>query len=187
MTVRPSRLAFLPLLAALALVSGCGSKATTSGSTESGATVVGEGALAFVSVDSDLGSSQWQQLDKLAQKFPVRDQALAKLKLELAKQHLDYDQDVKPALGPEVDVVVAGARVPAGTASAERRRADDQAGRRGQIQGSDREGELVGRLDRRLPRGERLVRRLATSRLRSTRSSRAAAVRWQTTPPSRTR
>ncbi len=108
MTVRPSRLAFLPLLAALALVSGCGSKATTSGSSESGATVVGEGALAFVSVSSDLGSSQWQQLDKLAQKFSFRDQALAKVKLELAKQHLDYDQDVKPALGPEVDVVVAG-------------------------------------------------------------------------------
>ena len=108
MTVRFSRLAFLPLLAALALVSGCGSKATTSGSSESGATVVGEGALAFVSVSSDLGSSQWQQLDKLARKFSFRDQALAKVKLELAKQHLDYDQDVKPALGPEVDVVVAG-------------------------------------------------------------------------------
>ncbi|MDX6490714.1 MAG: hypothetical protein QOD43_959 [Gaiellaceae bacterium] len=107
MTVRFSRLAFLPLLASLALVSGCGSKATTSGSSESGATVVGEGALAFVSVSSDLGSSQWQQADKLAQKFSFRDQALAQFKQELAKQNLDYDKDVKPALGPEVDVVVA--------------------------------------------------------------------------------
>jgi hypothetical protein len=107
MTVRTSRLAFLPLLAALALVSGCGSKATTSGSSESGATVVGEGALAFVSVSSDLGSSQWQQADKLAQKFSSYDQALAQIKQKLAKQNLDYDKDVKPALGPEVDVVVA--------------------------------------------------------------------------------
>ena len=105
--MRFSRLAYLPLLASLALVSGCGGKATTSGSSESGATVVGEGALAFVSVSSDLGSSQWQQLDKLAQKFSFRDQAVAKFKQQLAKQHLDYDQDVKPALGPEVDVVVA--------------------------------------------------------------------------------
>jgi hypothetical protein len=107
MTVRLSRLAFLPLLAALALVSGCGSKATTSGSMESGATVVGEGALAFASVSSDLGSSQWQQADKLAQKFSSYDQALAQIKQKLAKQNLDYDKDVKPALGPEVDVVVA--------------------------------------------------------------------------------
>lgn len=108
MTVRSSRLALLPLLAALALVSGCGNKATTSGSSESGATVVGEGALAFVSVSSDLGSSQWQQLDKLAQKFSSYDQALAQIKQKLAKQNLDYDKDVKPALGPEVDVVVVG-------------------------------------------------------------------------------
>jgi hypothetical protein len=108
MTVRFSSLSIAPLLAALALVSGCGGgSGATSSSTESGATVVGEGALAFVSVSSDLGSSQWQQADKLAQKFSFRDQALAQFKQELAKQNLDYDKDVKPALGPEVDVVVA--------------------------------------------------------------------------------
>src|SRR6266566_7501354 len=107
MTVRLTRLSIAPLLAALALVSGCGGGSGATSSTESGATVVGEGALAFVSVSSDLGSSQWQQADKLAQKFPFRDQALAQFKQELAKQNLDYDKDVKPALGPEVDVVVA--------------------------------------------------------------------------------
>jgi hypothetical protein len=107
MTVRLSRLSIAGLLAALALVSGCGGGSGATSSTESGATVVGEGALAFVSVSSDLGSSQWQQADKLAQKFPFRDQALAQIKQELAKQNLDYDKDVKPALGPEVDVVVA--------------------------------------------------------------------------------
>jgi Protein of unknown function (DUF3352) len=108
MTVRLSRFTFVPLLVALALVSGCGSGGgATSGSTESGATEVGESALAFVSISSDLGSSQWQQADKLAQKFPFREQALAQIKQELAKQNLDYDKDIKPALGPEVDVVVA--------------------------------------------------------------------------------
>ena len=108
MTVRFSRLSIAPLLAALALVSGCGGgSGATGSSTESGATVVGEDALAFVSVSSDLGSSQWQQADTLARKFPFRDQALAQFKQELAKQNLDYDKDVKPALGPEVDVVVA--------------------------------------------------------------------------------
>jgi len=108
MTLRFSRLSIAPLLAALALVSGCGGgSGATGSSTESGATVVGEEALAFVSVSSDLGSSQWQQADTLARKFSFRDQALAQFKQELAKQNLDYDKDVKPALGPEVDVVVA--------------------------------------------------------------------------------
>jgi Protein of unknown function (DUF3352) len=108
MTVRLSRLSIAPLLATLALVSGCGGgSGATSSSTESGATVVGEDALAFVSVSSDLGSSQWKQADTLARKFSFRNQALAQFKHELAKQNLDYDKDVKPALGPEVDVVVA--------------------------------------------------------------------------------
>ncbi len=108
MTVRLTRISIAPLLASLALVSGCGGGGgATGGSTESGATVVGEGALAFVSISSDLGSSQWQQADKLAKKFSFRDQALAQIKQQLAKQNLDYTKDVKPALGPEVDVVVA--------------------------------------------------------------------------------
>ena len=65
--------------------------------------------LAFVSADSDLGSDQWQQLDKLAQKFPGRDQAVAKLQQELTKHGVDYEQDVKPALGPELDLAVVSA------------------------------------------------------------------------------
>ena len=49
-------------------------------------------------------SSQWQQLDELAQKFPASDKALARIELALAKQGVDYENDVKPALGPEIDV-----------------------------------------------------------------------------------
>ena len=103
----------LPFLALAALLAGCGSTAkntsSTGGSVPAGASVVRAGVLAFVSADSDLGSSQWQQLDKLAQKFPGRDQAVAKLQQELTKQGVDYQQDVKPALGPELDLAVVSA------------------------------------------------------------------------------
>src|SRR5690349_13584028 len=103
----------LPVLALAALLAGCGStpkSSSTGGSVPAGASEVRAGALAFVSLNSDLGSDQWQQLDKLAQKFPGRDKAVAQLKQQLTEQGVDYDQDVKPALGPEVDVaVVAGA------------------------------------------------------------------------------
>src|SRR4051812_30339639 len=97
----------LPFVVLAALLAGCGSASKTSssgGSVPAGANVVRRGVLVFVSVDSDTGSSQWQQLDELAQKFPGRDQALKHLQQQFTAQGVDYDNDVKPALGPEVDV-----------------------------------------------------------------------------------
>jgi uncharacterized protein DUF3352 len=64
-----------------------------------------------VALNSDLGSGQWQQADDLSKKFPGRSKALAQITQAFTKQGVDYEQDVKPALGPEVDVaVVSGAR-----------------------------------------------------------------------------
>jgi uncharacterized protein DUF3352 len=106
------RISTASLIAVLGLaVTGCGGGGSKSGvSASSGATLVRSGALAFVSVDSDLGSGQWQTANTLSHKFPGRGQALAQVKQELAKQHIDYERDIKPALGPEVDfAVVAGA------------------------------------------------------------------------------
>jgi Protein of unknown function (DUF3352) len=100
--------------AATAVVAaGCGGSTPKSGGLgESGASMVTSGALAYVAIDSDLGSSQWQKLDSLLKKFPIRDRLLAKLKDELAKKQLDYERDVKPALGPETDLAVeAGSSV----------------------------------------------------------------------------
>jgi uncharacterized protein DUF3352 len=102
----------LPFLVLAALLAGCGSSSKTSsrgGSIPAGASVVRSGVVAFVAVDSDTGSSQWKQLDELAQKFPGRDQAVAKLKQQLTDQGVDYETDVKPALGPELDIAVVSA------------------------------------------------------------------------------
>src|SRR5215218_9358144 len=90
------------LLATLALaVAGCGGDGGASGvSSESGAHLVRSGVLAFVSIDSDLGSGQWQQVDTLSKKFPGRSKAIAQLKQSISSEGVDYDQDVKPALGP---------------------------------------------------------------------------------------
>lgn len=102
------------LLALLAFVlAGCGggaksSSSTGGGSTPEGAKLVRAGVLAFVAIDSDLSSGQWQQLDTLSHKFPGRDKAIAQLKRSLTQHGVDYDRDVKPALGPEVDIAVSG-------------------------------------------------------------------------------
>jgi hypothetical protein len=101
-------IAFLALLALFA--AACGSKTSGSsgggGSIPAGASLVRAGLVGFVSIDSDTGSGQWQQLDKLAQKFPGRDKAIAKLKREISKHGVDYERDVKPALGPELDLAI---------------------------------------------------------------------------------
>jgi hypothetical protein len=59
-----------------------------------------------VAIDSDTGSPQWQTLDALASKFPDKQKALDSAKQQLAKKGLDWERDLKPALGPEIDVVM---------------------------------------------------------------------------------
>jgi hypothetical protein len=96
-------------LATLAVVvAGCGGASKAGSSTSAGASMVRSGALAYVAVDSDTGSSQWKQLDSLLQKFPAHDLAIAGLKAQLSQKGVDWDNDVKPALGPEVDVAAVG-------------------------------------------------------------------------------
>jgi Protein of unknown function (DUF3352) len=96
--------------AAVSVAAGCGGSTqgkAGGGIGAPGAALVTSGALAYVSIDSNLSSSRWQQLNKLLDKFPIRDRLLTKLKDELAKKGVNYERDVKPALGDEVDVAVA--------------------------------------------------------------------------------
>jgi hypothetical protein len=120
----------LPLLALAALLAGCGSASktgSTGGSIPAGASVVRAGPVAFVSIDSDTASSQWRQLDELAQKFPGRDEAISKLKHQLTEQGVDYDTDVRPALGPELDVAVVSAGNESSTKAVALTKPDDPA------------------------------------------------------------
>jgi Protein of unknown function (DUF3352) len=109
--VRRVRL-LLPVLLLAFLVAGCGSgssKTSAGSSIPAGASIVRSGLVGFVAIDSDIGSNQWQQLDELAKKFPGRDKAIAHIEDELTKEGLDYESDVKPALGPELDLAIASA------------------------------------------------------------------------------
>ena len=99
------RLTRIALLIALALaVSGCG--ANKDAATSGGAEIVPANTSAFVSIDSNLSSDQWQQVDELLRKFPIRSEAIASLRAALEEDSgLDYEQDVEPALGDEIDLV----------------------------------------------------------------------------------
>jgi hypothetical protein len=93
-------------LAAIALLAGCGGGGKKSGSLPEGASLAPESAVAFVSLNSDFSSSQWRQVQGLAARFPGTPRLVAELEKQL--KGLDFDKDVKPALGPEVDIVVLG-------------------------------------------------------------------------------
>ena len=92
------------LLAGCGGSSGAGSGSATIGA---GAAVAPADSVAFVAVDTDASSGQWQAVDALLQKFPGHDALLTKLQQTFAqKTKLSWANDVKPALGPELDLVV---------------------------------------------------------------------------------
>jgi hypothetical protein len=104
------RLALVASLAALALLvaAGCGggSKSKQSASSGlSGAEVFPASAPVYIAVNTDLGSDQWKQVDALLKKFPGRTKLFARIQKAMAKKGLDFERDIKPALGPEVDGV----------------------------------------------------------------------------------
>lgn len=102
------------LLAALTasatlVASGCGggsdSKSGASGE-ESAASIVPASAAVHLSVESDLDSEQWTKLETVLEKFPGRSSVLEKVRSELGEENLEYERDVAPALGDQVELVL---------------------------------------------------------------------------------
>jgi hypothetical protein len=72
-----------------------------------GAEVAPADTAAFVALDTNMDSAQWQTLGGLFEKFPGYEKLLGKLQRGFEqKTGLSWTNDVKPALGPEVDVAV---------------------------------------------------------------------------------
>jgi Protein of unknown function (DUF3352) len=92
------------VLAAVALAAaGCGGTTAQIGS---GATsIVPASAPAFIAIDSNPSSSQWQTINRLASKFPDKQKAVDSIKQDMSKDGVDWEKDVKPALGDEFDAV----------------------------------------------------------------------------------
>ena len=92
------------------LLAGCGGGSGVGSSQGGGppdsSSLVPAGAPAYLYLNSDTGGSQWQTLDSLSKKFPNRQQLLAQLQSSLQKQGIDWNTDVKPALGPEIGLGV---------------------------------------------------------------------------------
>jgi hypothetical protein len=95
---------FAGIALSAALFAGCGGGGSKPAATGA-ASVVPDTVSAFLSVDSNLDSASWQKAEALLDKFPGRDDVLASLRSSLAQNGLSWEQDVKPALGNEIDFV----------------------------------------------------------------------------------
>ena len=99
--------AAVALLAALTLVTACGGSNVGAGPASS-AGLLKPGAVVYWQTVSDPDSAQWEQAADFLARFPDGDRWLAQLKRELQDEGVTWEEDVRPALGPVVDVVIYG-------------------------------------------------------------------------------
>jgi uncharacterized protein DUF3352 len=98
----------LLLLAAAAFVAaGCGGDEDggSATGTDSAATLAPAAAALYLSVETDFESAQWDRLNDLLDRFPGKSRLLDLLTAELAEEGVDLERDVKPAVGPTVEVI----------------------------------------------------------------------------------
>ena len=94
----------LSVLAAALILAGCGSDGAAVGG--SAAAIVPADVALYVSGDTDFEGDQWQQAEELVKRFPDGERALRELLADFeSEEGLDFEQDVKPAFGPETAVV----------------------------------------------------------------------------------
>jgi hypothetical protein len=85
---------------------GCGSTAAA-GSVPESASIAPSSSIAFVTLESDDGSAQWQNADALLALVPKARQSLVDaVESSLSEEGLSWAEDVRPAIGDEVVVVV---------------------------------------------------------------------------------
>jgi Protein of unknown function (DUF3352) len=93
-----------PVLASLALLAAaCGGGGGGGHALPAAADIVPASAPALISINTDFSSEQWKHELALVHRFPGAADLLRRASSEAG--NLDFDRDVKPALGPEVDVV----------------------------------------------------------------------------------
>jgi hypothetical protein len=101
---------FIPVLlvaALLPVLAGCGSGSDVGAAAD----VVPADVFVYASVDTDFDGDGWAALEEFAARFPNGDNLLQSLADEVnsSEEGIDFEADVKPALGDEVAVVVLDA------------------------------------------------------------------------------
>jgi hypothetical protein len=97
---------FVAALALAVVAAGCGGGAG-GGAGGDAAGVVPAGTLLYISGNTDFEGDQWQTAADLVRRFPDGEKAVSDLLAEFeSEEGVDFEEDVKPAVGPEVAVAV---------------------------------------------------------------------------------
>jgi Protein of unknown function (DUF3352) len=104
--VRTSVRVTLAGLAAAGLAACGGGTGTPGSGTPASAELVADGVPVFVAIDGNFDSEQWTAVEELLQRFPSGGAGLDRLFAELAEGGVDFNTEVKPALGPEVAIAL---------------------------------------------------------------------------------
>ena len=103
----------LVVLTLAVVTTGCAASTERTGSVPESAKLAPADAVGFVTVVTDESSEQWEKADRLLGLFPdARVEVLGAVRTELAQEDLTWKDDVGPALGDELVVVVTAARKP---------------------------------------------------------------------------
>jgi hypothetical protein len=102
--VRLRALAVVLVIGLATLAAGCGG--SSNASSAAGADVAPASAPLFISVNTDFEGDQIKTFRTLLDKFPGSDGLLRMALAELEQEDVDFEQDVKPALGSELDIVL---------------------------------------------------------------------------------
>lgn len=95
------------------VAAGWSSSASGSATLGAAASIAPANAVAFVALDSDLSSGQWNAVNGLLDKFPGYDTVLANLSKSFTQRtKLSWADDVKPALGSELDLIALPGKKP---------------------------------------------------------------------------
>src|SRR5688500_5592224 len=93
----------LACLALLPVAAGCG--AQDEAGLPAGAELVPANGALFVAVNTDFDSGQWEAAGDLLDEFPDGDKLRSFILDELSAEGIDLEEDVKPAVGPQVNLV----------------------------------------------------------------------------------
>jgi hypothetical protein len=100
-------------LVALALLPGCGASEQATGATPESASLAPADAVAYATLVTDRGSDEWRRAEGLLDVFPfAREALLDTVREQLATEGLDWEEDVAPAVGPELVVVATAEQRP---------------------------------------------------------------------------